>query len=335
MRKYRAAIIGCGRIGSEFDKKPIRRIASSHAGGYFIHPRTDLVAACDTNPAKLGAFKKRWKVDSVYFDYKEMLKREKIDILSICTPVDTHLMFVQHATKFPVEAIYCEKPIAQNLTNARKIVKLCEEKKLLLVVNHQRRFNQFYKELRQKISSGAIGKVQHVNCYYTRGIYNTGIHIVDLFSFFFGKVEWVEAYKSRNRSHFRDDPNLDGIIKFKNGPLVTLKACDDSYYLILEIEILTTKAMLRIGNKFDYFQASSGKNLLGKKELMKVKNSSSKYTYDKFGMVSLNSGVEHIINCLEKKERPLSTGRNAIEALSVIETMLLSVKNRKRYSVRY
>jgi len=330
MKKYKAAIIGCGRIGSEFDKKPVRKIAFSHAGAYSICPRTALVTACDLRRSKREEFKKKWGVDTVYSDYKKMLKNEGIDILSVCTPANTHSAIVRYAARFSLKAIYCEKPISDNLKDAERTVKLCKDKGILLMVNHQRRFSPFYRELKSKISSGHFGRIQHVNCYYTRGIYNTGIHIIDLFIFLFGRVQWVQAYHSSNKSPFKNDPNLDGVIMFKNGLQAAINACDDAHYLILEIDILAAKARIRLGTDIGYFKLLKGRNLLGKKELVRAKSSHFK---SKYGMISLSHGVEHIIDCLEKKQKPLSPGSQAAYALEVIEKLCYSAKSMKRVTL--
>jgi len=327
MKKYRAAIIGCGRIGSGFDKRPPKKTAFSHAGAYAIHPKTILVTASDSKKAKRDEFKRKWGLEAVYSDYKEMLKEEKIDILSICTTAESHLEIIKYASKFPLKAIYCEKPIADSVKAAERMVGLCRKNKIILTVNHQRRFGPFYRELKKKIGRGLIGKAQHVNCYYTRGIMNTGIHILDLFCFLFGRVGWVQAAYSLNKSPFAEDPNLDGVIKFKNGLSITISGCSDSHYLILEIDILTDKARIRFGNSFEYFKACPGRNLLGIKELVKVKNAPFQSTDTG---VSLRYGVDHIINCLKKREKPLSSGEDATYALRVVEKMLDSAKNGKR-----
>ncbi|MDD5450223.1 MAG: Gfo/Idh/MocA family oxidoreductase [Candidatus Omnitrophica bacterium] len=321
MKIYRAAIIGCGRIGSEFDGEINRNIALTHAGAYSLNQRTNLIAGCDSRREKLKAFQKKWEVNSIYPDYRTMLEKERIDILSVCTPPKTHWPIIRYASNFPLKAIYCEKPISDNFRDARKILRLCRTKKILLTINHQRRFDPFHRELKQKITEGFAGRVQQVNCYYTRGIFNTGTHILDLFYFLFGRPEWTMAVYSRNRSNFKNDPNLDVVIKFKNGPLAALRACDDSCYLIFEIDILGTDARIRLGAGFEYLKAVSGNNLLHRKHLVSVRKPPFKF---KYGTISLTNGVEHIINCLEGKEKPLSSGEDAVSALETLESMCAS-----------
>ena len=319
MKIYKTAIIGCGRIGSEFGD-------FSHAGAYSIHPQTRLVAVCDMDPKKLVGAQKKWAVPSAYHDYRDMFKKEEIDIISICTPPSTHRKIFDYAARFPIKAVYCEKPISDKVTNGAKMVARSKKNKKPLIINHQRRFDPFYRELKTKIAGGEIGSIQQASCYYTRGIYNTGTHIIDLFCFLFGQPEWVFAVKSDNASPFKKDPNLDGMIKFKKGPVVNMKACDDSHHLILEIDIVGTKGRIRLGGEPEYFKIASIKNLLKKKQLIKIKKTIFKSRY---GPPSLTHGVAHIVRCIEGKEKPVSSGSDALSALKVIEAMIASAKDKQ------
>ena len=80
MDMYRVGIMGCGRIAStmedESDVHPI-----SIAGAFDTLPNTELVAGCNRGAEKLHAFGKRWDVDALYHDYREMLAKEDLDIV--------------------------------------------------------------------------------------------------------------------------------------------------------------------------------------------------------------------------------------------------------------
>lgn len=325
MKEYKTAVIGCGRIASQFDKKIPKDKAFSHAGAYYLHKKTQMVCASDLDLNKLNLFKKKWDLSYGYQKYRQMLRNHKIDILSICTPPETHLEIIKYAVKFPLKAIYCEKPIALNYKDSEKIVNLCKKNNILLMINHQRRFQPFYKRLRGKINQGFFGDIQQVNCYYTRGIFNTGVHIIDLFRFLFGEVKSVFGSKSCIKSPFRDDPNMNVVMNFGNGATAVLRACDDSSYLILEIDILGRKRRLKISNKVESFKPKTVNNQLGLKVLVRENNS---FFADYFP-VSLTHAVSHIINCIEKKEKPLSSGDDGARAVKIIEASLKSSISRK------
>jgi len=86
---YRAGIIGLARMGSWWDDQlrettPVEA-PSSHAGMYSACPRTQLVAGCDIDAEKRETFRRRWEVEAVYADYREMLARESLDVVSVVT----------------------------------------------------------------------------------------------------------------------------------------------------------------------------------------------------------------------------------------------------------
>jgi predicted dehydrogenase len=150
-----------------------------------------------------------------------------------------------------------------------------------------------------------------------------------MFSYLFGRVIYIKAYKSTNISPFKNDPNLDVVMRFKNGVLLTMKGCDDSYYLIFEIDILAQKARIVMADELKYFKAAPGKNLLKRKELMEDEKLPFKFTYPRYAMTGLNFGVRHIADCLDKKEKPLSTGEDGLYTLSLIDKILKSAREKR------
>src|SRR5438093_12291620 len=92
---YRVGIIGTGRIAStiqdEVEDGPFHWLLPySHAGAYAAVPATRVVAAADTDATRRDEFARRWKVPAVYADHRQMLARERLDVVSICTPTPSH-----------------------------------------------------------------------------------------------------------------------------------------------------------------------------------------------------------------------------------------------------
>lgn len=151
LKIYRAGIIGCGFIGVE--------APDNHKVAYEQCLQTNLVAFCDIEK----------DIPNVYRDYMTMVETEKLDIVSVCTPPETHCEIVCDIVPY-VKAIYCEKPIALNLKDAQEMIETCHEYKVILQINHQRRFKT------------PVFR-------FSRGILNTGTHMFDLLRYLFGKVE--------------------------------------------------------------------------------------------------------------------------------------------------
>lgn len=297
---YKAGIVGCGRIGSEFE--------DCHANAYKTVKNTDLVAVADVDVAKRDECTKRWKVPACYLDYIEMLEEEQLDILSICTWSDTHFEIAKKAVECNVKAIYCEKPIADTLDNARNMVSLCEENNVVLQTNHQRRFSPLYQSVRNYILQNKLGKIEQIIFSYTRGITNTGSHMFDLLRFLFGDFSHiVGAYESRFKSYNKDDPNVNGVIKFNDidAPCLIYACNEDVDPYIFELDIIGTDGYMQVDDSHVKIAISTDSecefDIQPKTKLLVV-------------------GVEHLINCLEDHKESISSGYNGLKALEIIET---------------
>src|SRR5262245_47560376 len=94
---YRAAVIGCGAIGMDIEDD-VRQAAAritlpyGHAPTYRACARTQLIAGADVDPARRAAFAERWHLapDQVYADYRQMLERERPDVVSVAVPTPLH-----------------------------------------------------------------------------------------------------------------------------------------------------------------------------------------------------------------------------------------------------
>ncbi len=315
--KYRAAIIGCGRIASEFDDDPLMRKSygiSTHAGAYVDNPNIELVAASDISDEKLNKFGKRWGVHMLYKDYGKLLENENIDILSICTWNTTHLEILEEAAKRNVKVVFCEKPLSNSIANADRMVEIANEHKIHLFVNHRRRWDDLYRKIRNFIKEGRMGSIQQVNCYYTSGIANTCSHAFDVFRMLFGEIKSVCAWYKGDSN--KDDPDMDGYIVFQNGATATLQSLDASYYSLFEFDIYGTSGRLRIednGFKIAYWQMHNSAESAGYRALFKG-DSPIEVTQKSI----MKNAAQNIVECLSSNAMPACTGIDGVRSLEII-----------------
>lgn len=316
-KKYRAAIIGCGRIASDFDDDPVMRKSygiSTHAGAYTDNPHIHLAAASDISSEKLEKFGRRWNVSRLYTDYRELLAREQVDILSICTWNTTHLEMLEEAAKHRVKAVFCEKPLSNSLRNADQMVHIAQVNGIVLLVNHRRRWDDVYIRVRDYISRGHLGKIQQVNCYYTSGIANTCSHIFDVLRMLFGEVKSVCAWYKGDQSV--DDPDMDGYLIMEDGATVTLQSLNARHYSLLEFDIYGTAGRLRIENngfKVSAWQLRDSAEIPGFKALEPAGNPIP--IIPKAIMVN---AVQNIVGCLSEGKTPDCSGMDGIKSLEII-----------------
>jgi predicted dehydrogenase len=312
----RAGIIGCGRIGCAFDDDPNRGYVSTHAGAYVRTAGVELVALADVDESKLKRYGDRFNVAGRYVDYEEMLDQSRLDILSVCTWNHTHLPIIDAAVPRGVRVVFCEKPIADNLESADRILRLCAEAGVVLLVNHSRRFDPFHQEIASFLRDGRLGRIQQGTAYYTAGLANTGSHLLDLLRLYLGEAVWVLGLPSAAAAPNPADPNIDGIVRFRQGSHVALQACDVASYLIFEVHLLGTDGRLHVissGFGLEYEAAGPSGRFAGYKELARA---SSPIETDRPHEFMLHA-MTHLVACLEGAT-PLSSGADGRSALELI-----------------
>ena len=230
MKTYRAAVIGCSRMGGFIDNEVVgySRIALpySHAAGYTTCDRTDLVACADLRTDVMAEFGKLHGVPAAgqYTDYREMLANEDLDIVSVATQPEPRAAIVVDCADSGVKAIYAEKAMAASMVDADAMVEAVERNGAILNLGTNRRYDTKYDRMKEIIDSGELGDLQHIIIYNVGTLFNTGSHFLDLVLRLNGDApaEWVQGHLPDGDSLFdgdvlTGDPQGEGTIQFANG----------------------------------------------------------------------------------------------------------------------
>ncbi len=136
----------------------------------------ELVAIADINAATLQARGDAFGVSARYTDWRKMLKQEKLDAVSVCTPNRTHAETAIAALKAGVDVL-CEKPMAHTAAAAKRMVATAKETGQKLVIGFQYRFNPRTQFLRKAVNNGEMGRIRfgRVQALRRRGIPNWGV----------------------------------------------------------------------------------------------------------------------------------------------------------------
>jgi len=326
--KYKAGIIGCGNIGSMIDKGPGIKPFYTHAGAYYSSPKFQLTAACDIDPVKLKNFGQKWQVKNLYTDFRKMLEKEKLDILSVCTAKEQHYQIVKKLIEKGIKIIFCEKPFTGNVKKAEELVKLCTSNKVLLAINYTRRYTLGHQKVKKIITGGELGKIQTVNCLYTKGVINNGSHVINLLQFLFGKVKRIQALSplTKNRE-IKADYDLDLLLYFNRGFYTMIKNLKAEYYSLFEIDILGTKGRIKItesGFDIKWYRVIVSKVFPGYREL-DVKGREIKHGMEE----AILRALDNIVSAKDKKSTLVSPGRDALVTLKIIDQAIKAAKEYK------
>jgi UDP-N-acetyl-2-amino-2-deoxyglucuronate dehydrogenase len=256
-RKIRVGIVGCGRI------------AKNHFAGMEKHAADlQLVAICDIDQAVLQEHTTRLKVPG-YRRMDEMIAKESLDIVVLCTPSGLHPEQAILAAAQKVNVV-TEKPMATRWNDGVRMVRACDEAGVRLFVVKQNRRNTTLQLLKRAITDKRFGKVHLVqlNVFWTRpqsyydqgngwrgtwefdggAFMNQASHYVDLLEWLVGPVEKIQAMTSTTRDIEVEDTGVWNV-KWRNGALGSMSVTMLTYPKNLEgsITILGEHGTVRIG----------------------------------------------------------------------------------------
>lgn len=147
MKKFRTGIIGVGFIGVAHIEA-LRRLGN-----------VDVVALASLyNPEGIA---ESLGVPHAYLDYKEMIEKEDLDFVHICTPNNTHCDIALYAMDHGINVV-CEKPMCCTVEEADRMIAKAKEKGLVNGVNFHNRWYPMTAQLRSMVQNGEFGEIHAV-----------------------------------------------------------------------------------------------------------------------------------------------------------------------------
>jgi len=247
LKTLRIGIIGSGGIAQ-----------NAHLPGYQKSEAVELVACCDARPETARQAADKFKIPHVYTDYREMLKKEKLDAVSVCTPNAFHLGPTVAALNAGVHVI-CEKPIAMNAREGEAMCKAARRNKRILMVGLNNRFAANSQALKKFVDKGEMGNIYFARAQALRrrgipgwGVFieksksgggpliDIGVHILDLALWLMGHPEPVSVsggtycnfgkrkdifapWGSWDPKRYTVEDMGVGFVRFKNGATLVLE----------------------------------------------------------------------------------------------------------------
>lgn len=318
----KVGIVGCGYIAGFADDSGRRRHIYTHAKALGQVPGAQLVACCDNSPEQAKKFAERWNVPKQYLRLEDMLKNEALDILTVATPTEFHHDNVTEALNYPIKAIFCEKPLASSLANAKELAQKAKERKIPLAVNFMRRWDPFYRECKDILASGELGRVETIVVYVDTALFMNAIHMLDLLLYFAGDIDIVVGQLDRLNEarivHGKADPGGFAFIRHQSGIISFIKATGESrrnYFF--ELDFQCTKGRLRIlddDQKYEIykFKECEEKNWLSQLSLEKTVLNDKKRE-------RVVAAYHNIINAIDQNEPLASSGFESLKVMELIE----------------
>ena len=263
---------------------------------------------------------------------------QKCDAVLVCTPNTTHeqvAMKILEAGKH----VFCEKPFALNLDSATRLRDQAVRSGVIYQVGHNRRFAPVYKVLKQAIDSNELRPLS-VHAKMNRGellnppwvwnasltggfLYETPVHMFDLMTFFFGRVEWVEV-SARSHGHGELD-DFSILLSFESGLQATMKTyAHASWHFPFE--------------RFEVYGMHSTYETFEMERISFTKGLESRTTSYDFSLASMHEKWGYIeedrlfVDALEGKSPVPVTAEDGYNVVQLIEACYQSARDGRRMS---
>ncbi len=233
--KVRVGLVGAGWIGRE------------HARNILSHPKAELVAVCDADATATARLKA--ETGSPFRTHARLddLLQDAIDAVVIASPNALHADMCVAAAAAG-KAIYCEKPMAISMADARRVRAAVEKARVPYLIGYHRRMNPLYQHLRGLVQEGRFGRLFMAESDYLHHIpgdwdiwswlgreavagslfHAGGGHNVDLLRFFCGEITEATCLKGTylpRENQVETEDTAVALFRFESGALGKVQFC--------------------------------------------------------------------------------------------------------------
>ncbi|SFL43556.1 Predicted dehydrogenase [Halogranum rubrum] len=337
MSTYTVAVIGTGPDPSNPSVQGFA-MGYRHAEAYAVDDRSELVGAADIVPENVAAFAEEFDLpdEAAFTDYEELLASLNPDVVSVCVPPAIHRrVVVDCARSGAVDAIHCEKPMADTFADARTMVQECWRQDVQLTFNRQRRFGKPFTEAKRLLDEGEIGSLQRVEIAWG-DFYDTGAHTVDLAGMFNDErpAEWVLAGLDYREEDIRFGSHQENQMwaqwRYDNGVYGVCSTGAGSDIHDAAFLLRGTEGAIRIdvddGPMLELERA-------GEREAVDVGSETMHHTGEeegRFGSHFQDRAVAEILDALDERREPVLSGKRGLNTAEILFAGFESVRSRGR-----
>lgn len=272
--RLRLGVIGTGFAWERLHYPALKQLTDKY----------EIVAVCNKTIEKAQNFAKQINLpdENVYSDYREMLKRDDIDVVDLLVPISENYEVAKDVLNAGKNLI-AEKPFASTVQSAKELIEIKNSKNLKIMVAENFRYDECNNIIKQAIAQGAIGIVSHFifntgadfendmitdtfsakewrqHPQYEGGSFlDGGIHDIALMRFLFGDALNVKAFGNKQDKEYCEYRNINTLLRF-NGDII-----GNYTYYSSSAELQTPPIGLRIfGSNGDiYLESKTCKNVI-------------------------------------------------------------------------
>jgi len=323
------AVIGCGYWGPNL----VRNFVQSN--------KTDGIICCDLDKKRLERMKALYPMVEVLTDYKELLERPDLQAVAIATPVKTHHPI---AKDFLLNGkhVLIEKPFTHSYETAYELIKLAEERNLILMVDHTFEYTAAVNKIKTIIENGELGKILYISCVRVNlGLFQPDINVVwdlaphDISTILYIMGEIPVSVNCQGKAHFH--PGIEDVatttLNFKNGVIAFIHSSWLDPNKIRRTTIVGSRRML----VYDDIEPQEKIKIYDKGvEVPPYYDTYADFHFSyRYGDIyspriedyePLKKECDHFIECVKRNMPPLTDGYSGLRVVSILESASKSLK---------
>jgi predicted dehydrogenase len=348
MKKYRVAVIGAGAIGL------------THIQGFQQSPHADVVAVAEKSPDRGQEAVQKFGVPDLHENYKDVLRRKDIDVVSIALPNYLHASVAIESLQAG-KHVMLDKPMATNAKDAAKILVAAKKAKKVFMVGQNMRFRPDTQTLKEAVQNGTLGHVHHLQAYWLRrsGIprigswftqkkfagggtcYDIGVHLLDL-SFYLIDEFQVVSVSGSTTGHLGSKGIGDGGWGKSEIDPRKIFDVDDRAIAFLKLKSGRTVYLEVTWATFQEEEDRVGVELFGDKAGAKwypvkiFRKDHSSYVTEQLKpgkMIYPTERMVHFMDCVANKKKPLVKPEQSFHVQKVLDAIYKSSKTGKEVRI--
>jgi predicted dehydrogenase len=336
---FNVAVIGAGGIGQD------------HLASFKLHPSARVVALAEVSPVRGREAAERFGIPELVTDYRKLLSRPDIDVISVALPNYLHARVALDALRAG-KHVMLDKPMATNARDAAKLVAEAKRRGVLFMVGQNFRFNAETQTARQVVEGGSLGDVYHAKTSWSRraGIprigswftqkrfagggctYDIGVHALDRCLYIIGEFEasavsgqtfakfgprglgnggWGKSEIDPKAKFDVDDLSI-ALIKMKSGRTVLLEASWAAHGPLIDV------------NDTQLFGTEAGLSLPPVKLFRRTRTGYATEEVAPLPPLVNTNRMVHFIDCLLGKAKPFVNPSESLAVQKILDAIYVS-----------
>ena len=314
-------------------------MGANHARVYARMPQTTLAAIADLDPVQRDRVARTYKARA-YDDYREMIEKEGLDVVTIALPTHLHRQAAADTIAAGIHT-FVEKPLADSVAAAQEMIALSQEHGVLLGVGHIERFNPAVIALKERLDAGQLGQIYQVHARrigpFPPRIKDVGVvfdlatHELNILEYLTGSGIRSIAAEVKQTLHDSHEDMVSSLLRFDNGVVGVMDINWLTPTKIRQLSVLGERGMFLVNyltqELWFYENRSAQDHWLGLVTVGVTEGAVTKYERTRVGPLRVE--LETFVEAINRGYNGLVNGEEGLRAVFLAEQVLRASRDRQ------